>query len=253
MILFHLGIHCIEQSTEVREPANADKIRMTKMTTIEMMRMVMTLPRRNEGRVMQTHPCYLLVHSSSITGKVAEVRSGRGAGMDGQPSIESSMSYSRLRYHALISTIYREHLYRRHLLPRYQCNRCFEDLQSLAGLTEHQRLQTPCPLEDPEPQEGIDEDQERRLRAKRRNKGKLSEEDKWVEVYRLLFPGDELIPSPCMDSLRFHLLMLTTIQTKGFSAQNQPLANKMREHFFGDLKHSLKMSSQDECAPISRT
>lgn len=144
-------------------------------------------------------------------------------------------------------------MYRRHLLPRYQCNRCFQDLKSLAGLTEHQRLPTPCQLEDPEPQEGIDEDQERRLRAKRRNKEKLSEEDKWVEVYRLLFPGDQLIPSPCMDSTPFYLLMLTTIQTKGFSVQNQPLVNKMKEHFFGDLRRSLKMSSQDECGPTSRT
>ncbi|KAH7129006.1 hypothetical protein EDB81DRAFT_950762 [Dactylonectria macrodidyma] len=87
----------------------------------------------------------------------------------------------------------KEHLYRRHVLPRYQCSRCGQDLASLAGLTEHQRLLIPCQLEYLEPREGIDEDQERRLRARQK---KDSEDNKWFEVYRILFPHDELVPSP---------------------------------------------------------
>ncbi|KAK7402606.1 hypothetical protein QQX98_011647 [Neonectria punicea] len=90
----------------------------------------------------------------------------------------------------------REHLYRRHTLPKYRCNRCCRDLKSSAQLLEHQRLQNPCQLRDQGPQEGIDEEQETTLRSKRMGKGKISEEEKWAEAYRVLFPGEEPVPSP---------------------------------------------------------
>jgi len=45
--------------------------------------------------------------------------------------------------------------------------------------------------------EGFDKDQERLLKS--RKKSTLTEEEKWKEMFRILFPNDEedLIPSPC--------------------------------------------------------
>ncbi|KAH7165762.1 hypothetical protein EDB81DRAFT_780352 [Dactylonectria macrodidyma] len=90
----------------------------------------------------------------------------------------------------------REHLYRRHLLPRYQCNRCCQDLKSPAGLSQHQRLLVPCQIQHQEPQEGINEEKERNLRTRKYYKGKVSDEEKWIELYKTLFPNDGFVPLP---------------------------------------------------------
>lgn len=52
------------------------------------------------------------------------------------------------------------------------------------------------------PDEGLDQNQERWLRMKRRLPG--AEEDRWKEIYRIVFPADseELVPSPCKSSNR---------------------------------------------------
>ncbi|KAL5619437.1 hypothetical protein FOVSG1_001659 [Fusarium oxysporum f. sp. vasinfectum] len=94
----------------------------------------------------------------------------------------------------------KEHLYRRHVLPKFRCNRCRQDLKSAFNLNEHQRADTICQRQSEESEEeGIDEEQERLLRVRKRKNGKASqvaEEEKWVEMYRILFPHDDPIPSP---------------------------------------------------------
>ncbi|KAF4501695.1 hypothetical protein FAGAP_2101 [Fusarium agapanthi] len=94
----------------------------------------------------------------------------------------------------------KEHLYRRHMLPKFRCNRCRQDLKSAFNLNEHQRADTICQRQSEEPEEeGIDEEQERLLRVRKRKNGKapqVAEEEKWVEMYKILFPHDDPIPSP---------------------------------------------------------
>ncbi|KAF5538217.1 hypothetical protein FMEXI_9513 [Fusarium mexicanum] len=94
----------------------------------------------------------------------------------------------------------KEHLYRRHMLPKFRCNRCRQDLKSAFNLNEHQRADTICQRQSEEPEEeGIDEEQERLLRIRKRKNGKapqVAEEEKWVEMYKILFPHDDPIPSP---------------------------------------------------------
>ncbi|KAF4444460.1 hypothetical protein FACUT_671 [Fusarium acutatum] len=94
----------------------------------------------------------------------------------------------------------KEHLYRRHMLPKFRCNRCRQDLKSAFSLNEHQRADTICQRQSEEPEEeGIDEEQERLLRVRKRKNGKapqVAEEEKWVEMYKILFPHDDPIPSP---------------------------------------------------------
>jgi hypothetical protein len=64
-------------------------------------------------------------------------------------------------------------------------------------LTDHQRQVGFCELNQSEPAEGLDKEQEKKLKSKK--KSSLSEEERWREVYKVLFPNDdeETIPSPC--------------------------------------------------------
>jgi len=45
------------------------------------------------------------------------------------------------------------------------------------------------------PPQGIDLEMEKTLRKK--SDWKTSEEEKWVQIYRLIFPFDKEIPEPC--------------------------------------------------------
>ncbi|KLP12718.1 uncharacterized protein LW94_6571 [Fusarium fujikuroi] len=94
----------------------------------------------------------------------------------------------------------KEHIYRRHRLPRFRCNRCRQDLKSAFNLNEHLRADTICERQSEEPEEeGINEEQERLLRIRKRKNGKarqVTEEEKWVEMYKILFPDDDPVPSP---------------------------------------------------------
>jgi hypothetical protein len=87
-------------------------------------------------------------------------------------------------------------VYRRHALP-IRCNRCQDGFPNDAEFVIHQRLPENCPLRQADPIDGLSKAQEQELR--KRKKTTLSEEDKWKEMYRILFPddSDEDIPSPC--------------------------------------------------------
>ena len=92
----------------------------------------------------------------------------------------------------------REHLYRRHVAP-VQCVRCWLFFKS----QEHLNLQIAatkiCERRDGEAAEGVTPTTERRLRSRKKLSMKQTDDDRWRDIYRLLFPGviDEDIPSPC--------------------------------------------------------
>jgi hypothetical protein len=67
------------------------------------------------------------------------------------------------------------------------------------ALRDHQRSIQPCEVREEEPIEGFDKDQEKKLKSRKRSCPEQSEEDKWREVFRILFPDDEpsIMPSPC--------------------------------------------------------
>ncbi|KAI2617149.1 hypothetical protein GGR54DRAFT_608422 [Hypoxylon sp. NC1633] len=100
------------------------------------------------------------------------------------------------------ATVHRvkEHLYRKHLLPKNRCNRCDQPFGSIAQLMDHQRSDVLCPIM-PQSHDGINEDQLQMLRSRKRTDGKgpLSEEQKWVKMYSIIFPDDASIPSPYHD------------------------------------------------------
>lgn len=53
-----------------------------------------------------------------------------------------------------------------------------------------------CQVRDIKTPADITAQQEKQLKSKKYVTKRLSEEDKWRDIYRLLFPG-ERVPSPC--------------------------------------------------------
>jgi hypothetical protein len=107
-------------------------------------------------------------------------------------SIEPSMCMSLLPLKPFLISL-REHVYRRHKLP-ISCERCCSTFETSAELKEHSKSPTPCNPSDGLEVEGYDYEQERLLRLRKRGQ---TEPEKWTEMYRVLFPSDLEIPSPC--------------------------------------------------------
>lgn len=86
----------------------------------------------------------------------------------------------------------REHLYRKHIRPTHLCDRCFENFKDNEGLQRHLGShcegKMDCPYLNPDQQ----------LQLKAATMRGMQECQKWEHMYRILFPGDELIPSPCV-------------------------------------------------------
>ncbi|KAF2495305.1 hypothetical protein BU16DRAFT_386157 [Lophium mytilinum] len=92
----------------------------------------------------------------------------------------------------------KEHLYRRHASPIH-CPRCYQHFEHTMELKDHQRASEGCDVRTKTAIEGFDKEQETRLRSKKRSAVSRSEEDKWREVYIILFPDEDEsnIPTPC--------------------------------------------------------
>lgn len=89
---------------------------------------------------------------------------------------------------------HREHLYRRHLPPKFQCLRCHERFINESVLRNHQRQPEPCKAEPKDP-DWISQEQVNMLRNQRNRSA--SQEEKWRDMYNILFPEEESIPNPC--------------------------------------------------------
>jgi hypothetical protein len=86
-------------------------------------------------------------------------------------------------------------------------------------LEEHLRADTPCAKRDRVRVQGIDETMEKKLRERRKTSPGVSEEQKWKEIYMILFPkaNKNALPSPCELKLTYRTheetKRLTTLQT----------------------------------------
>lgn len=99
----------------------------------------------------------------------------------------------------------RTHLYRRHALP-IQCPRCWEVFKEEKLLSSHLQQNPPCiSRENHTLVEGFTKDQEKKLRSRKKAQADTTDEDKWREIYMILFPDDDpaSIPSPCKFQLIF--------------------------------------------------
>jgi hypothetical protein len=90
--------------------------------------------------------------------------------------------------------IYRGHLYRNHRI--FQCRRCNERFRDDDALQNHFMAINSCSLQEPAPAEGITATLEKQLRSKKWTGSAQTQEERWKEIYRILFPM-EIVPSAC--------------------------------------------------------
>jgi hypothetical protein len=116
----------------------------------------------------------------------------------------------------------KEHLYRAHAQPIY-CPRCYVMFDADIDLSSHLRS-AQCSVTAPQPIEGIDRETLKALR--KRSPVLRLEEDRWRDVYHLLFPGVALedIPSPCT----FQHPLLTALDTNTSQSTTALLQAKNR-------------------------
>ncbi|KAG4263599.1 hypothetical protein FPRO03_09906 [Fusarium proliferatum] len=92
----------------------------------------------------------------------------------------------------------KEHIQRRHSLPEYQCRRCRVDVETSEALEAHsQQLQACTP--DIGAQDGLSQDQLKKMRSKKGKGKNKSDVDRWNDVYSIVFPYDQQTPSPYLD------------------------------------------------------
>ncbi|KAK5660598.1 hypothetical protein OQA88_13161 [Cercophora sp. LCS_1] len=94
------------------------------------------------------------------------------------------------------------HLYRRHALP-IQCPRCWDIFKTEDALNAHLQHDVRCEVrENRSLVEGFTKDQEKKLRSRKKATADTTDEDKWREIYTILFPDDdpESTPTPYYDS-----------------------------------------------------
>ncbi|KAI1799059.1 hypothetical protein F4811DRAFT_565896 [Daldinia bambusicola] len=96
----------------------------------------------------------------------------------------------------------KEHLYRAHRLPKHVCPRCYDSFDDGKDLAEHIRAAVPCKISDVVPVlQGIDEATEAKLKVRRKNCPGMTDEQRWAEIYKILFPSANLnaMPTPYYD------------------------------------------------------
>lgn len=93
----------------------------------------------------------------------------------------------------------REHLTRVHRLDKFTCPRCCDPMEDQTKLNDHLRSDTPCVKRDVPRSRGINDAQEKKLRERRKTTVTLTDEQKWLDIYVILFPeaNQKTLPSPC--------------------------------------------------------
>jgi hypothetical protein len=104
-------------------------------------------------------------------------------------------------------------VYRRHELP-IRCARCKVVFEDEPSVQNHLEELESCQVIKTEDFDGYNKEQEKQLRRRKRPPNQ-TEEDKWFEMYRILFPEDEQdsLPSPCKIDLSCRCNMLTVRET----------------------------------------
>ncbi|KAI0139620.1 hypothetical protein F4776DRAFT_597067 [Hypoxylon sp. NC0597] len=95
----------------------------------------------------------------------------------------------------------KEHIYRKHYVSGYRCDRCLSGFKNRSDLHQHSRADPPCDKRDFDADsDTIDESQKAQIQKKPRG---VSDEQKWNEIYRIIFKLDSAteIPSPYCDTI----------------------------------------------------
>lgn len=90
----------------------------------------------------------------------------------------------------------REHLYRRHY-SSFQCPRCKTILKSQSELDEHSEATDICQSRPRTLEDGFNIQTFLLLHSKRKTSRRQTEEERWKEIFKLLFPDEPVPMAPC--------------------------------------------------------
>ncbi|KAL3301684.1 Nicotinate-nucleotide diphosphorylase [Colletotrichum asianum] len=125
----------------------------------------------------------------------------------------------------------KEHLHRTHR-QKPNCPRCRTTFSAEAEVREHLKSQSLCEVLEGVSVEGFDEVQEKQLKSKKRGRVVKSEQDKWREIYRILFPDSSEIPDPLYNLAFDDTTPTGAAQTDHQDAEaifKQPVPRKLEE------------------------
>ncbi|KAI9642097.1 hypothetical protein NHQ30_009968 [Ciborinia camelliae] len=91
------------------------------------------------------------------------------------------------------------HLYRHHRI--FQCQRCKRLFSNQQEVNDHLKQQEACELLKDVQEDGITNEMVERLRSKKKTHRSQSEEDRWKEMYRIIFPT-EAVPDPFFEEIQ---------------------------------------------------
>jgi hypothetical protein len=101
----------------------------------------------------------------------------------------------------------REHVLRSHMLPKNRCIRCCEAFDNAETLCAHAKASPACVARE-DHEEGVSDSQEVLLRSRPKGDQSKSEEERWTDIFRILFPTEANVPCPCgWSSLSFMILL----------------------------------------------
>ena len=93
------------------------------------------------------------------------------------------------------NTSSRGHLYHYHLV--HQCLRCKTLFVSQEELEIHTVATEACEVKISGPVEGFNQQTEKQLRSRKKDFPGQTGAEKWMSIYKVLFPGEQLPQSPC--------------------------------------------------------
>ena len=92
-------------------------------------------------------------------------------------------------------SLYREHLYRKHY-SKFQCLRCKASVASRTELEDHAESPTSCQPRKRHLKDGFTVPVYNKLHNKKKAFPGQTQDDKWKEIYELLFPEEGNIRKP---------------------------------------------------------
>lgn len=110
----------------------------------------------------------------------------------------------------------KEHLYRCHQIEIH-CKRCWRTFKNQQQLDAHLTVASAniCSLIPGHPPDGITPENEKRLKSRKKIHPNQSDDSRWAEIYKLLFPNEE-VPSPYFEPV---------LEEAPLSPDSQNLAN----------------------------
>ncbi|KAF4472962.1 serine threonine kinase [Fusarium albosuccineum] len=139
----------------------------------------------------------------------------------------------------------REHIQRCHTPDNFRnplvCGRCLEGFKSNELLVQHQREEPQCLIKAPEIIHGkITLEQAVNLRSAKK-KSDMSDEDRWYEWYRIIFPSHELPSSPYYEDLTVSSMdTLSTQSSTGMSEYKEYLRRPLDQDKQQALEYDLE-------------